>query len=96
MAWGLFVCSLRVHRACSHLSYCRPSNMLDVIREQWEKGPSKSKNEIYRNVDLRAKFNNLSYLTPKNLPRNDSSSYRNLCNEISIRIITLIELHITC
>ncbi len=41
--------------------------VLDVLRETWEEGPSKSKNEIQHVLDLRTKLHTLGQLSMENL-----------------------------
>ncbi len=45
----------------------QPRGALDVLRETWEEGPSKSKNEIQHVLDLRTKLDTLGQLSMENL-----------------------------
>ncbi|KAI5617023.1 hypothetical protein C0J50_23276 [Silurus asotus] len=45
----------------------KPRGVLDVLRENWEEGPSNAKNEIQYVLDLRAKLHTLGQLTMENL-----------------------------
>ncbi len=45
----------------------QPRWVLDVLRETWEEGPSKSKNEIQHVLDLRTKLHTLGQLSMENL-----------------------------
>ncbi len=45
----------------------QPRGVLDVLRETWEEGPSKSKNEIQHVLDLRTKLHTLGQLSMENL-----------------------------
>ena len=44
----------------------KPWGVLDLIKENWEKGPSPSKNEIQYVMDLRAKLHTLGQLSREN------------------------------
>ena len=45
----------------------KPRGVLDLIKENWEEGPSPSKNEIQYVMDLRAKLHTLGQLSRENL-----------------------------
>ena len=45
----------------------KPRGILDLLRENWEEGPSPSKNEIQYVLDLRAKLHTLGQLSRENL-----------------------------
>ena len=45
----------------------KPRGVLDLIKENWEEGPSPSKNEILYVMDLRAKLHTLGQLSRENL-----------------------------
>ncbi len=45
----------------------QPRGVLDVLRETWEDGPSRGKNEIQYVMDLRAKLHTLGRLSMENL-----------------------------
>ena len=45
----------------------KPRGILDLLRENWEEGPSPSKNEIQYVLDLRAKLHTLGQLSCENL-----------------------------
>ena len=45
----------------------KPRGILDLLRENWEEGPSPSKNEIQYVLDLRAKLHTLGQLSREHL-----------------------------
>ena len=45
----------------------KPRGVLDLVKENWEEGPSTSKNEIQYVMDLRAKLHSLGQISRENL-----------------------------
>ncbi|KAG7485602.1 hypothetical protein JOB18_014053 [Solea senegalensis] len=45
----------------------KPRGVLDLVKENWEAGPSTSKNEVQHVLDLRAKLHSLGQLSRQNL-----------------------------
>ena len=54
----------------------KPQGILDLIKENWEEGPSPSKNEIQYVMDLRAKLHTLGQLSHENLLEAQESQQR--------------------
>ena len=56
----------------------KPRGVLDLIKENWEEGPSPSKNEIQYVMDLRAKLHTLGQLSRVTFARGSGTSTASL------------------